>query len=257
VRYELSKRGRTVLLFLSAANYTAWFSGLGERGDAQGMTGASAFLTLERFTPRSSNIALAISRDPFDGLRKPITLPKANTTTAGTSEDPLVPDIAVGSLGPAAVRLAVHATITGPNPVAYVGDGASMDIVRVGDTLGGQRVAAIDLRGIAFTSGARLDLPDGQALKPQPPRQQNDRTVLFRLSDLQRLFGTRQTTQPQPDGSPTAAATTAQPSAAVTDEPPAPLRTADARGFAVGTNPVPDSGSATPEPYPYPYAPPR
>jgi hypothetical protein len=139
-----------------------------------------------------------------------------------------------------------------------------MDIVRVGDTLGGQRVTAIDLRGIAFASGARLDLPDGYTATP-PPRAQGDRTVLFRLSDLRRLFGFSRSARPQAEAASTTTPTattvsaTASPAntASAADTRPAPLRTADSRGFPVGTNPVPDSSGATPEPYPYPYAPPR
>ncbi len=128
--------------------------------------------------------------------------------------------------------------------------------VRVGDTLGGQRVAAIDLRGLAFASGVRLELPNGYAATPQP-RTHGDRAVLFRLSDLRRLFGFSRAMRSQVAAAAEATASPVPTAAAATDQRPAPLRTADSRGFAVGTNPSPDSGDATPQPYPYPYAPPR
>ena len=53
------------------------------------------------------------------------------------------------------MQLAVRATIVGPNPVAYVENGTVMDIVRVGDTLGEQRIVRIDLRGITFGDGSQ------------------------------------------------------------------------------------------------------
>ena len=60
-----------------------------------------------------------------------------------------------------------------------------MDIVRVGDIVGDRRVAAIDLHGIAFADGSRLELPDGFARRSDPAQTH---AVTLSIEDLRRLM---------------------------------------------------------------------
>ena len=260
--FTLTRRGRTLLLFLSAAGYTAWFSGLGDRTEAQGVAepNVRAF-TLPR-APLSPNVAAAIVRDPFAGAPGQAALSigaaapnfaipeRAADVPAGV----VVPNIGeVADADPPAMQLAVRATIVGPNPVAYVENGTVMDIVRVGDTLGEQRIVRIDLRGITFGDGSRLDLPDAYAATP-PPARAVESAITLRVADLRRLLAPRQAPV-APIATPSAAIPTPSPSASYPT--PGPLPTVNAQGIPVGVNPTFDPTAPTPYPYPYPYAPPR
>jgi len=180
------------------------------------------------------------------------------------SSDVLVPNIATTSMvSQPPVPLVVRATIVGANPVAYVEQGTAMDIVRVGDVLGNERVETIDLRGLSFASGARLDLPQGYQAPPRPVRQGAPSFALpFDL--LRRLVAPRspQSTTASPLAqapSPFPLPRTAPPFPNSTpgDASPSRLPTVDTRGLTVGTNPTADPNAPTPFPYPYPYAPPR
>jgi len=281
---SLTRSQRAALLFVSASAYLAWYAGFGERLEAQSIAGTpppSLTIAAHGAPPRLSSV---IVRDPFAGAPAAETrdesdrnvAPGAARTTPGanppgrTTEAPLeatVPNIAgvrdashdiARESGPA-TTLVVRATIVGRNPVAYVANGTVMDIVRIGDRLGDRRIGAIDLRGIGFTDGSRLDLPGAFVAAPSVPKAAS--SVTIKLEDLRRLIlapgaaspplapgaGTRPTT-------PVAATTPpATPSGFPT---PGPLPTVDARGIPVGTNPTPNANGPTPYPNPYPYAPP-
>jgi hypothetical protein len=166
----------------------------------------------------------------------------------------VVPNIAeVAEADSPAMQVSVRATIVGPNPVAYVENGAVMDIVRVGDTLGDQRIVRIDLRGISFSDGSRLDLPDAYAATP-PPARASDSAITLRLAEIRRLLAPKQA-QVAPAATPPAGVPSPSPSA--TYPTPGPLPTVNAQGIPVGVNPTFDPTAPTPYPYPYPYAPPR
>ena len=259
--FTLTRRTRAMLLFLSAAGYTAWFSGLGERTEAQGVAepNVRAF-TLPR-TPLWPNVAAAILRDPFAGAPgraapsigsappSAMTQERAGNVPAGV----VVPNIGeVADADPPAMQLAVRATIVGPNPVAYVENGTVMDIVRVGDTLGDQRIVRIDLRGITFGDGSQLVLPDAYAATP-PPARAVESAITLRLADLRRLLAPRQAQVAA--ATPAAPPPTPTPSASYPT--PGPLPTVNTQGIPVGVNPTFDPTAPTPYPYPYPYAPPR
>ncbi len=274
MRLSLTQRQRALLLFLSASGYTAWFSGLGERTNAEDLGAVpQPFVTID-VRPDLPRVASLIARDPFAG--KPSAgsaraMPSdrshaANAAGAdnelavanlpGASDAVTVPDIAnAGAVPVAALTLVLRATIVGPNPVAYVANGTAMDIVRVGDTLGDRRVAKIDLRGIAFDDGTRLDLPVSYVATPQPARRHSASGDRVTLESLRRLLlpardqqaSAARATQTQPPPQPTQTATFPTPGA---------LPTVNTQGLPVGVNPTSDPNGATPYPNPYPYAPP-
>ena len=281
-------RQRSLVLFFSASAYIAWFSGLGERLDAQSLVGTpTPMLTLapRELPPRVANI---IKRDPFaaapsEDRPEPPPAPQYESasrsfspgyaTVPNLAEAPAVPDPGVGTtivaqqgapdgVRPASVEmtLVVRATIVGANPVAYVANGSTMDIVRVGDRLGDRRVAKIDLRGLAFADGSRLDLVGNFEAPPaRPKRRVAAGGATIRLDDLRRLLGVAQAQSPPlapPAGAPTVTATAMPPAPAGTFPTPGPLPTVNQRGVPVGTNPTFDPTGPTPYPEPYPYAPP-
>ena len=281
MRLSITRRQRTMLLFLSASSYTAWFSGVGERGDAQGLAaqGPAVVTLAERRPPQ--RVADVISRDPFSGKPAPASnlepvpatlerrdavavspvaaAPVAGAATASgeIADSNTVPNIGADPhVAPSAasptLTLAIRATIVGRNPVAYVANGTVMDIVRIGDTLGDRRVADIDLRGIVFADGSRLDLPETYLATPAPvsgPSAQRGLTI----RDLRKLLiappqaGTAQVSGEQ---TPQAVQSNGYPT-------PGPLPTVNMQGLPVGVNPTPNPYNPTAFPYPYPYAPPR
>jgi hypothetical protein len=248
----ITKRARTLLFFLSASSYTAWFSGLGERIAAQGAAGYTGSEASERGTNAGSISFPTIVRDPFARASDPDTTGRSTQTIR---ESMIVPDIAIDRIGRVdRVQLVVRATIVGQNPVAYIDDRGTMDIVAVGDALAGERVAHIDLRGVSFTNGDRLELPDVE--HTPPPAVASGNTIFVRLADLRRLLTAKQATPlpsspVQPNGA--AITTNATQTATPAVHGPRPLRTADSRGLTVGTNPSPDPSDVTAQPY----APPR
>ena len=273
----VTRAQRTGLLFISASAYLAWFSGFDGRLEAQGIERAQApILTI---VPRGKppQVGSIIRRDPFDGAPQSPLQRVAGTNDAPPERGPsptertMVPNISESSGDPtlagvaepsqgevgALETLVVRATIVGANPVAYVANGSAMDIVRVGDRLGDRRIARIDLRGIAFSDGSRLDLPGAFIATPTP--QKRAAAVTIKLADLRRLL-LRPTAQTPPlappNGAPAAPVGIATPAAA-TYPTPGPLPTIDPRGIPVGTNPTPDANGPTPYPNPYPYAPPH
>ena len=271
MRLTLTARQRSLLLFLSASGYTAWFSGLGERTDAGELGAVSQPFATVGVRADLPRVASLIVRDPFAG--KPSVGPArvmpdrshpANDADAdsavplarapGKSDGVVVPDIAGAGAGLPALTLVLRATIVGPNPIAYVANGTAMDIVRVGDTLGERRVTKIDLRGIAFDDGTRLDLPVAYLATPQPARRRSASDDRISLEALRRLL--------LPAREANAARNTAtqapppQPAQTETVPTPGALPTVDMRGLPVGVNPTSDPNGPTPYPNPYPYAPP-
>ncbi|MBC5800199.1 MAG: hypothetical protein GIX03_07915 [Candidatus Eremiobacteraeota bacterium] len=284
MKLSLTSRQRATLLFLSASGYLAGFSGLGDRIEAQGLGKSDPATFTIAQTGRVPNVAAVIRRDPFagkpaDGTTVSATPPPAShaqvAPAAGTDRENARGDAALAIANDAGgatvpnigteptvvaqgseptLTLALRATITGPNPVAYVQNGTVMDIARVGDTLGERRIAKIDLRGIAFADGTRLDLPETALSSAQQPATGAPHPPAARaltIDDLRRLLvpAHPQATVPNEPTAPAPAPSSNYPT-------PAPLPTIDQRGLPVGVNPTPDPNAPTAYPYPYPYAPP-
>jgi hypothetical protein len=271
MRLTLTRRGRGLLLFLSASGYTAWFSGIGGRSDAAGdaLPYSSAISTPHFEAERP--VTAQILRDPFAGApthgpdaapsdpragssgeRAPAPAPQAVAASPGDLD---VPNIGDAGGAEAPVALAVRATIVGTNPVAYVENGTAMDIVRIGDTLGEERVVNIDLRGLTFADGTRLDLPD--SFNATPPPAPIALSLADRIAELRKLIVHLKA---QPASAQPVPAASAQPSSLAASPAypsPAPLETVDPHGIPAGTNPTPDANGPTPYPYPFPYAPRR
>jgi len=274
-RFALNGRARTALLFISAAGYLASFSDLGGPLQAEMLPDAkraAVLVDLERDAALPS-LASLIRRDPFAGVPRPRRLRNAPRWSDPPNE-PLVPDIDPGAAGelaaaapaPETLQVAVRATITGAHPVAYVAEGADLQIVRVGDIVAGRRVAAIDLRGLALSDGLRVDLPESYLPTPQPAAASEPdlQSALSELARSRRGFHER-AAPPAPALTPAAAPAAAIPAEAGAPAPaapsasttPAPMRTVDSRGIAPGVNPTPDLVDPTAFPYPYPYPPPH
>lgn len=280
----LTPRQRSLVLFLSASSYIAWFSGLGERLDAQGISGSpSPGMTIEP-RPLPPRVNTVIRRDPFAGAPASTetsqSMGASRTRTLAYDSGANIPNVSGGASNSAgsvpdiggaqpyptsetdprgngsSLTLVVRATITGTNPVAYVANGTMMDIVRVGDRLGDRRIAKIDLRGLAFTDGSRLDLPGNFDATPAP-RGGND-AVTIKLEDLRKLLVGARANPPlaPPAGTNPTALAVPKPAPTNTFPTPGPLPTVNQRGIPVGTNPTFDPNAPTPYPETYPYAPP-
>jgi hypothetical protein len=171
------------------------------------------------------------------------------------SGDPgiLGPDIATGvGDAPGKPPPVVRATLVGAHAAAYVANGNDVSLVRVGDAVDGRRIVLIDVRGIAFSDGSRLDLAEKYLATPAPratPRSRID-AVARELARLRATIERRATEVPSSKSTAPVATPRRPP------EPTAwPLPTADARGRPVGVNPTPDAADPTAFPYPYPYPP--
>jgi hypothetical protein len=266
----ISRRQRSLLLFLSTSGYIAWFSGVGTRLEAQGIAGPRIVAMTMTPAPSVPRVASQIVRDPFAG--SPQAAPDrsaANASSAAPQPEPpavandagdangSVPNIAGAGVPPGAsatepMTLTVRATIVGRTSVAYVANGSAMDIVRVGDSLGDRRIVKIDLEGITFNDGSRLDLAAGYNATPAPIRR-SGQAIAMPLEQLRRLFArTYGATASTPSAPEPASAPATPPAQNVT---PAPLPTVNAAGVAPGTNPTPDLADPTAYPYPYPYPP--
>ena len=274
MKLSITRTQRSLLLFLSASGFVAWFAGVGAPLDAANITGPRiASITMPPSAP-IPRVAEAIVRDPFAGapvepaaLERPApsgdtvpAIPASPSDAAGGTTDS-VPNIG-NAMPPAAaaptpaVSLIVRATIVGKTSVAYVANGSEMDIVRVGDSLGDRRVTTIDLEGIAFDDGTRLDL-SSTYLATSAPVASTHGDIAIPLEALRKMLQplrTRPAQTPATTGVPLATARPEQ-SPAVVAEPPEALPTADQHGLSPGQNPTPDAGGATAFPYPYPYPP--
>jgi hypothetical protein len=258
----LTSRQRALLLFLSASAYIAWFAGLGDRTEAQGIGVTRGPSVTIDARPSLPSVASIIVRDPFSGKPEPRTAQRqssqlaiSNVPRSDSGID--VPDIDARSApAVASTTLVLRATIVGPQPVAYVANGSAMDIVRVGDTLGDRRVAKIELRGIAFDDGTRLDLPESYVSTPSPKRPAAPNGDRITLHTLQQLLSSREPSgnaaEPRENrATPQAAAS----SEAASYPTPGPLPTVNMQGLPVGVNPTDNPSAPTPYAYPYPYAP--
>ncbi len=269
MKISLTPRQRALLVFVSASAYTAWFSGLGMRTEAAGFEQPSLPAVTIDERPALPPVASLIARDPFaanPGTRAQPAGRNAVSADSRAAEKQLaiapgpavtgvvVPDIDGRSQLPAAtLTLVLRATIVGPDPVAYVANGTAMDIVRVGDTLGDHRVTKIDLRGIVFSDGTRLDLPDAYEATPPPRPRRGASGERISLEALRRLLAPPEPRAAAPGAS---AQATPQPAPTATYPTPGPLPTVNMQGLPVGVNPTPNPDNPTPYPYPYPYAPP-
>jgi len=288
---RISRGRRRLLLFVSAAAFTAWYAGLGDPLAAQDTAGTpNVAFPVASGRGRAPDIEALIRRDPFSGdpaaressvsagdgaasagdgaSRADAAAGRASASSGSGASQAAVPDIVPAAMpsmlaqtdGGREAKLALRATITGPNPVAYIVDGSDMQIVRVGDTLGSRRVAAIDLRGVVFSDGTRLDLAgSGVAAEPtdRPTRNPDDRAITVR--DLKRyLLPPKGATARVPAATPVAAPDTPPPYRleGATPESPRPLPTANDQGLQPGENPTPNLTAPTAFPYPYPYPPP-
>jgi hypothetical protein len=261
--FSITRSQRSLLFFFSASGYIAWCSGLDSRLEAQivAAPGPRPLASLaQRPPPRVSSI---IRRDPFVE-EQPASISAADSNgdaapvpdAALADDGPSVPNIAelpsIDASGPQ--TLVLKATIAGPNPVAYVRDGADMDIVRVGDLLAGRRVRRIDLQGLEFGDGSRLELPGAFVATPAPETP-NPSNAVIPIADLRKLLAAQQGTPKVPPAAASPQATAAPtPSGYPT---PGPLPTVNQRGIPVGVNPTPDLSAPTAFPYPYPYPPTR
>jgi hypothetical protein len=267
MRLSITRGQRSLLLFLSASGYIAWFAGVGARLEAAGVVGPQVTSMIVPQAPPIPRVANAIVRDPFAGAPQTgagqapppsVDLPAAALGGAPSAKtDATVPNIAGGAADTtvadaSAAQLAVRATIVGRNSVAYVANGTEMDIVRVGDSLGDRRVAAIDLDGIAFTDGSRLDLSGGYTATPKPV-DRGTRMLQIPLDELRTLFAAHaaQTASTAPPATLASSPSPSDASPAIVT--PGPLRTADSRGLAPGVTPTPNTVDPTAAPYPYPY----
>jgi hypothetical protein len=267
----ITRRQRSLLLFLSTSGYIAWFSGVGTRLEAQGIAGPRIVSMTMTPAPAVPRVASQISRDPFagnpqashaapppDDAANAVPPSRAAAATNGADATGNVPNIAGADMPPGAaaaaepMTLTVRATIVGRTSVAYVANGSAMDIVRVGDSLGDHRIVKIDLEGITFNDGSRLDLAAGYNATPAPLRRPGQ-TITIPLEQLRRLFSQTPATGAV---APVAAQSQAEPTAGPPQiATPAPLPTVNAAGVAPGTNPTPDLTDPTAYPYPYPYPP--
>ena len=273
----LSRWQRTGLLFFSASATIAWFSGVGERIEAQGLGFSPAPMTTAPLDRMPRRVAAMIVRDPFAGRPNESGASQPRTTEPSAASGAasvaaarrvtvdragiVVPDIdpvavaapeagAVAAGRPAGdeVQLVLKATITGSDSVAYVAAGSTMQLVRVGDTLGGRRVQTIDGRGLGFTDGTRLELSVLQA-PPVPVRTGAPRIELT-VDQLRRLVRPPRAIVAEPAAE---AATPQPPTPAPTYPSPGPIPTTNADGFPVGDNPTPNASGPTPFPNPYLY----
>ncbi len=278
----LTRGVRALLIVVSAVSYVLSLSDVTGPLDARDLPAepAPALRAVER--PTAPPLAAYVRRDPFAGEPEAETPPDdvsadgvGGSGTPGAPGAPrppkgpddadgaVVPDIATnvsvpvadatgGNDGPSFV---VRATIAGAHPVAYVAQGADLQLVRVGDSVAGRHVLAIDLRGLALSDGTRLDLVESYLATPAP-RAKPESRIDAAIAEIKRLRAEVEARRGARDGAPVTAAgatiTTGGPVSATT---PGPLPTVDMRGLPVGVNPTPDAAGPTAFPYPYPYAP--
>jgi hypothetical protein len=249
---------RRLWLLVSATSYAATFCGSGDRLGAAEVSIVSMSASVAAYPSTDPPVESIVRRDPFVG-----SMPHAHARTADeTGADVTVPDIvpryadeiAFGQTPTTeAPALSARATITGSRPVAYVEVGNTLTIVRIADTVAGKRVAAIDLRGLRFSDGTRLDLTGPSMREPTPgPAKESKRpdALAREFRRLRQLVLSRSITSAT--GIPPPAVSARSSDGVVT---PGPLRTVDPRGIAVGATPTPDADGPTAFPIPYPYPP--
>jgi hypothetical protein len=231
---------------LAALVYAAALDSGRERLDAQ----TASFRTPGVAPPpaaRLVSIADVIRRDPFAATPSPGAgsqdAPGLGGQPALVASVPIppgltVPDIAAAAQAPAEAprTYVIKATIVGSSTVAYVDDGTSLRIVRVGDSLGGRSVMLIDIRGITFTDGSRLTLPEHHAESQSSPQNGAPRRMSGRPTTQSRAPQMTITAEPVPSQSPPT---------------PGPLPTVKPGAFPLGSAPTSDPSAPTAFPYPY------
>ncbi len=252
----LTPNSRQLWLFVSATSYAATFCGFDDRLGAAEVPRTSTFAPVAAYRPTDPPVESIVRRDPFIGASS--TYPdRAERAAPEVTVPDIVPRYADQIAFDRADKtgsptLSVRATITGLHPIAYVEVGETLTIVRISDTVGGRRVVAIDLLGIRFSDGTRLDLsgtsmPSAPALAKESKRPD---ALMLELRRIRQLVLSRTTTNATAVSPP--AESQRSPDGLVT---PGPLRTVDPRGIAVGTTPTPDADARTAFPIPYPYQP--
>jgi hypothetical protein len=251
---------RQLWLFVSATSYAATFCGFDDRLGAAEVSAVSKPATVDAYRSPDPPVESIVRRDPFAGTISSTYAPIADKAKGDVTVPDIVPSYAdeIAFDQPPktqAPALSVRATITGSHAVAYVEIGGTLTIVRVSDTVADRRVAAIDLRGLRFSDGTRLDLsePSIRAHAPVLPRESKRPDTLMReFQRLRQLVLSRTSTTTNATATPPFAASQRSSDSLVT---PGPLRTVDPRGIGVGTTPTPDAGAPTAFPIPYPYPP--
>ncbi len=257
---------RALCMFVSAASYVATFCGFDDHLDAAEVSGAATSVTVSPNRSIDPPVESVVRRDPFAGAfsSDPGSIVDSAATKSThdrtTDTDVAVPDIVPRyadqitfdeSTKAEPPALFLRATITGSRPVAYVEDGNNLEIVRISDPVGGRRVATIDLRGLSFTDGTRLDLPGAFTPTPAPHRLADSNRSAYLTKEFQRL---RKLLLSRMNAAAKVPRVAGQASSDTTVTP-GPLRTVDPNGRPVGTTPTPDADAPTAFPVPYPYPP--
>lgn len=257
----ITRAQRAALLFTSALMYVVWLIGPTAALNAQDTVAVPDRVALTE--PPSIPVRLAIERDPFAGAPSDAS-PGAQSSATFSNflphlqpdtrhQELLVPNIdaAMEAKGPPPISstLVLKATIVGNDSVAYLQDGTSMKIVRVGDPIGERLVRAIDLAGVELDDGSRLELQAAGSVhhgRLHAPSLAEDvaRRVEFLLKrQAQNLSGS-------PAGKlvlPSAADTPRAVDSLVT---PGPLPTVVPDPLPIGTSPSNSSPAASPYPLP-------
>ncbi len=253
-----TRASRRLWLLVSAASYAATFSGSGDRLGAAEVSAVSISATVAAYPSTDPPVESIVRRDPFEGASPSTYAPIADKADGDVTVPDIVPhyadDIAFDQT-PKTVgtEISVRATIAGSHPVAYVEIGNTLTIVRISDTVAGKLVTAIDLRGLRFSDGTRLDLIGASVRAPSPglSREPTRPDALMReFQRLRKLVLSRSITNATGISPPAGSQRSSD--SVVT---PGPLRTVDPRGIAIGATPTPDADDPTAFPIPYPYPP--
>jgi hypothetical protein len=242
---SLTPLQRGALFTLSGAAYGLAF--LSQASALRAQPAPSSLRLPAQVEPQAIIVANSIRRDPFAPTPAPRHFEQRARDEVSSSVDgagfaPVPPGLSVPSIDGVAETVAgpprtllLKATIAGTSPVAYVEAANAMTIVRPGDVVSGLRVRLIDLRGVEFDDGTRLDLPDraSPTIAPQPAPPHAGSTPL---------------SLPSAEASDTPAPAAGYPS-------PGPLPTPKPGAYPLGSRPTSDPAAPTALPYPYPYAP--
>jgi hypothetical protein len=244
---------RTAAFAFSAVTYGLAFLSDGSALKAQ--PAANSLRVAPLVLPTTLAIAASIRRDPFAFTPRPQRLAEpaapAGTGDANAGFAPVPPGLTVPSIdglgqaeGPSR-SISLKATIAGEQPVAYLQDGQRMTIVRPGDAIEGLRVRLIDLRGVAFDDGTRLELPERSGAAERA-----------RATVLPARGTAAAEAAPTATPAPASAGGGAAGSGPLHDGPtPGQLPTPKPGSYPLGTRPTSDPAAPTAFPYPYPYAP--
>ena len=241
---SLTPLQRGALFALSGASYGLAF--LSQASALRAQPAPSSLRLPAQAEPRTVIVANSIRRDPFAPTPAPRHFEQRardeSPAEEGAGFAPVPPGLSVPSIDGVAETVAgpprtlsLKATIAGVAPVAYIEAANAMTIVRPGDVVSGLRVRLIDLRGVEFDDGTRLDLPDRANPTTAPQRSPPH----ARSTPL---------TPPSAEVSATPAPLAAFPS-------PGPLPTPKSGAYPLGSRPTSDPAAPTAFPYPYPYAP--